>query len=405
MVDPDSSRLWKNGLFIALGLGVLALFVLMIGSSSQLLSKKTGYTTRFPNASGLKKGDTVNYLGVQVGYVDSFEIVGGKDQVEIHFKVDEKVGKKFTTTHKAKIAMLGILGDKYIEVVPGKAPGEPLAPGAEIPSNVGFSIEGAGERAQDLIAELQGVSEKLNTALQSLNEGEGTIPRLYNDPEYGKKFLGDMESAMVSLRTVMGKLNTGRGAVPRLINDQALGDRLVGNLDNTAKQLNTIASRIETGPGALHTVMADAKFNAEMKELLHDLKETASALHQQNSALGRLLNDPKYGEELTGHLSSAVRHLDSILTKIDNGEGTLGAIINDRSVYEDLRDLSAGLNKSGLAKKAIKHYEKKGHDRRQKSSSAPESEPESPLSAPAGAASAPAGAGSAASDAAPSPES
>jgi phospholipid/cholesterol/gamma-HCH transport system substrate-binding protein len=383
MVDPDSSRLWKNGLFIALGLTVLGLFVLMIGSSSQLLSKKTGFITRFPNASGLKKGDTVNYLGVQVGYVDSFDIGGGKNQVEIHFKVDAKVGKKFTTTHRAKIAMLGILGDKYIEVVPGRKPGEPLDAGAEIPSDESFDLSQAGERAQDLIGELKGVSVKLNTALESLNTGEGTIPRLYNDPEYGRKILGDLEGSMDSLRTVLAKLNAGKGAVPRLLNDPVLGDRLVGNLDATAKQLNTIASRIETGPGALHTVMADDKFNAEMKDLLHDLKETAAALHQQNSALGRLLNDPKYGEELTSHLSSSVRHLDSILTKIDNGEGTLGAIINDRAVYDDLRDLSAGLNKSGLAKKAIKHYEKKGHEKREKAASAPGPAPEAE-SAPAG---------------------
>ncbi len=386
MVDPESSRLWKNGLFIALGLTVLALFILMIGSSSQLLSKKTDFITRFPNASGLKKGDTVNYLGVQVGYVEHFHIGEGNAQVVVHFRVDESVGKIFTSSHRAKIAMLGILGDKYIEVIPGKSPGTPLAPGAEIPSFASFSIDTAGERAQDLLTELQGVSVKLNTSLASLNEGKGTIPRLYNDPEYGKKLLGDLEGSMDSLRIVLAKLNAGKGAVPRLLNDPALGDRLVGNLDATTRQLNAISSRIESGPGALHTVMADAKFNAEMKELLHDLKETAASLHQQNSAIGRLLNDPVYGREFTDHLSSAARHLDSILAKIDNGEGTLGAIINDKSVYEDLKDLSAGLNKSGIAKKAIKHYEKKGHARREKAApaaSAPAAEPE-PLSAPAG---------------------
>lgn len=387
MVDPESSRLWKNGMFIALGLAALAVFVLMIGSSSQLLSKKSGFITHFPNASGLKKGDTVTYLGVQVGYVDSFDIGGGKDpvEVEVHFKVDEVAAKNFTTNHRVKIAMLGILGDKYIEVIPGKTPGTPLAAGAEIPSFASFSMDAAGKRAQDLLAELQEVSQRLNTTLELLNEGKGAIPRLYNDSEYGKKILADLDSSMASLRLVLGKFNEGKGTIGRLLNDPVLGDRLVGNLDATTRQLNTISSRIETGPGALHTVMADARFNADLKEMLHDLKETASSLRQQNSAIGRLINDPKYGAEFTGHLSSAARHLDSILTKIDNGEGTLGAIINDKSVYEDLKDLSAGLNKSGLAKRAIKHYEKKGHARRTgKPESAPAPEP--PLSEPPAAA-------------------
>ena len=59
------------------------------------------------------------------------------------------------------------------------------------------------------------------------------------------------------------------------------------------------------------------------------------------------------------------------------------------ALERDLRDLSAGLNKSGLAKKAIRHYEKKGHDRREDkerekaAQTTPPAEP--PASAPAAA--------------------
>ena len=390
MADSESSRLLKNGFFIAIGLVLLAGFILMIGSTNRLLSRKVAYVTHFPSASGLKQGDSVNYLGVQVGYVERFDIGTGKERVAVHYKVEEKIGRQFTTGNQAKIAMLGILGDKFIEIVPAEEgsekPGTPLSPGAEIPASLNsFSIDTAGQGAQDLLSQLRDIAKKLDTTLATLNDGKGTIPRLFNDPKYGEKFLGDVQTSMNTLREVLDRVKAGKGTVGKLINDPVLGDRLVGNLDATARQLNAISSRIETGPGALHTVTADAKFNADMKELMHDLKETAASLHQQNSALGRLLNDPKYGAEITNHLSSAARHLDSIMTKIDNGEGSLGAIINDKSVYEDLKDLSAGLNKSGLAKRAIKHYEKKGHDRRQKSSSAPDAEPEPPVSAPAAA--------------------
>ena len=51
--NPEGRRLWRNGIFTAGALTVMAIFVLTIGSKNQLLSHKSAFTTRVPSASAL----------------------------------------------------------------------------------------------------------------------------------------------------------------------------------------------------------------------------------------------------------------------------------------------------------------------------------------------------------------
>ena len=62
-------------------------------------------------------------------------------------------------------------------------------------------------------------------------------------------------------------------------------------------------------------------------------------------------------------LDQSLTHLDSVLAKVDKGEGTLGALVNDASLHEDLRVLLGGAKRSNLIRflvnTAIKNKENK----------------------------------------------
>ena len=62
------------------------------------------------------------------------------------------------------------------------------------------------------------------------------------------------------------------------------------------------------------------------------------------------------------HLSSASDHLSSILRKIDSGEGSLGALINDPSVYEDLKSMMGGAKRSAILKYFMRSFIESGKD-------------------------------------------
>ncbi|MCX7977411.1 MAG: MlaD family protein [Bdellovibrionaceae bacterium] len=55
-----------------------------------------------------------------------------------------------------------------------------------------------------------------------------------------------------------------------------------------------------------------------------------------------------------GHLTSSIKRLDSIMTKLDRGEGTLGALINDKSLHEQLKTFLGGSNRTKDMKSVIR---------------------------------------------------
>lgn len=68
-------------------------------------------------------------------------------------------------------------------------------------------------------------------------------------------------------------------------------------------------------------------------------------------------------------LDKSLAHMESILSKIDNGEGTLGALVNDPSVYEDLKSMLGGAKRSSTLKYFMRSFidsgreEKKGKEK------------------------------------------
>ena len=128
-------------------------------------------------------------------------------------------------------------------------------------------------------------------------------------------------------------------------------------------------STVEALEGALAQLSDPRGKGAALIEELRagaaSFRQTAETLERGEGTIGRLLHDKQYADGLLKKIDRSVGHLDSILGKIDRGEGTLGGIVNDPAVYEGLRDVVAGIQKSRLGKGMIRHYGKKGAEQRQ----------------------------------------
>ena len=77
-----------------------------------------------------------------------------------------------------------------------------------------------------------------------------------------------------------------------------------------------------------------------------------------------VVRDDAAAKSILSNLEKTAAHLESITGKIDRGEGSVGALINDPELYEGLRNVVAGGKKSRLGKGMIRHYEKKGSEER-----------------------------------------
>ncbi len=88
------------------------------------------------------------------------------------------------------------------------------------------------ERLERTLTNFDTASQSLAQLSTTLQEGDGLIPTLLNDAEYGKQVATDLKQMTENLRLISERLESGDGTVAQLINDpdtyQALNDVLIG---------------------------------------------------------------------------------------------------------------------------------------------------------------------------------
>jgi len=72
------------------------------------------------------------------------------------------------------------------------------------------------------------------------------------------------------------------------------------------------------------------------------------------------VTDKEYADEVLENIRKISADLAAITDKLNKGSGTAGAMINDPQLYEDLKSVVRGVQKSKIMSGMIRHYRKKG---------------------------------------------
>ncbi len=111
---------WRLGLFISCG---IVLFGALIFTISNLNFFQKGYDLRvlFNFASGIESGAPVRLAGVEVGEVKNVKIIYNPEDEAPLVEVDLLIEKGVLIRQNANILIstLGLLGEKYVEILPG----------------------------------------------------------------------------------------------------------------------------------------------------------------------------------------------------------------------------------------------------------------------------------------------
>lgn len=97
------------------------------------------------------------------------------------------------------------------------------------------------------------------------------------------------------------------------------------------------------------------QINAENRvdKIMNNLAQATASLNATSSEAKKMFTD--INSKSSGQkLQNSIERMDSILTKIDRGEGTLGALINDPSLHSQLKTLLGGSNRKNNLKSIIR---------------------------------------------------
>src|SRR6185369_6499405 len=106
------------------------------------------------------------------------------------------------------------------------------------------------KKVYDLVQNLQTTSANLAAFSASMKEGQGLVPRLLNDKQYGDQALNEFQGLVGQLNEAVKKINTGEGTAGKIINDptvyESINDILIGI--NESKMLRwLIRNRQQSG--------------------------------------------------------------------------------------------------------------------------------------------------------------
>ncbi len=354
------------GAFVSIGLILFALGVMAISKEQRLFSRKAKYWTQFDNTSGLAEGSPVRLVGVQIGTVTDIEFPDDlrEPKIKVGFSVDRAYASRIRSGTQALLKSLTYLSqDKYIELTPGDPDTPALAANGFIEAGVSVWEETI-QQSQGIADDVKEITASLRDLLVAINRGGGIVQEMIHNPEFGRQGVTNLEGSLSSLRRTLEGVEKGKGLAGALLTDETLARKEIDNIDAALTHVRSVMQKLDSDQG-LVAQLSDPE--GEGARTLRDLSASAAALrraadgiNQGRGLLGRLMHDEAYADGLLKKIDSVAGHADSILRKVDGGKGTLGGIVNDPEVYQGLKDVVAGIQKSRVGKGLIRHYGKKG---------------------------------------------
>lgn len=353
------NRTLRVGVFVILGLVLATLAIFVIGDNRRQWDRKTSYRAKFTNVGGLKPGAGVRIGGIDVGQVS--EVTHADDAkdmiIYVTFSVAKNEAGRVKPDTQARIVGRGLLGDKMIELVGGDPAAKPAADGTFIASE---------EEPADLGKAMADVQDAVKSAKASL-ENVRVASEKIADPQ----FTQDLRTSAKSLADILDGVAHKNGAAHDLIfdpNEAARINHIITNLDTTTANLaqvsanaRDITDRAKTGPGLAHTLVYDEKSGDEVAGTLAELHGALTAMRTGNG-LGHMViygDDKGSSQHLMTNLATMSDDMKEIVANVKAGRGTLGALLVDPSVYEDIKSLVGNVERNQVLRALVRYSIKK----------------------------------------------
>ena len=282
-----------------------AVFILIWGinflKGSSLFESKSTFYGVYDSVEGLKVSSGVIYRGYQVGQVISIQFTGERfDRVLVKFSVDK--GLELPSNTLAMIQSADLMGSKVVALVPGD-------------SHV-FAVSGDTLRSQVERGLMEQVSQQMLPLKQK-----------------AERLLGSLDSVML---IVQGLFN--EETKKNLSNSFGSIDRTLRNLEGASGNLDTL---IQGESARISSILQDVN---SITGNLRNNNEEISTILGNVSAISDSLRQASLHQTLMS-LDYILATTDSIMNKINRGEGTIGALLNDNDLYYNLNQVSENLNR------------------------------------------------------------
>lgn len=256
---------------------------------SELFSNNYKYYAYYDQVGGIQTASHVMIYGVKVGSVTKVTLDEDPSKgVELELSIDRRY--RIPADSKAKIFSNGVMGGKAVDIVMGSSP-EYIEDGGTLASEVGVDIiDMAG-------SELEFFKEKITEVVGSLTTTLDGINSL-------------LEENSANLNSIVANVDGITASTDEILRDQKT------HLKEAIASLNLFAQSLGDNTEHIDSIMGNLDaFSAQLAEA-----------------------------DLVSEVESTVEHLNAVLAAADAETGTVGKLLNDAELYDNLSAASDNLS-------------------------------------------------------------
>jgi phospholipid/cholesterol/gamma-HCH transport system substrate-binding protein len=294
----------KVGVFVIVCLVVVTGMILKFGKYERLAAKTYEITVVFPNVGGIVKDASVLYGGITVGKVRDITL-DQEGLLKVNVKLAIFEGVRIRKDSKFVINQSGLLGDRYIDVVPQSATAEPIKPGEMVEGTTSVDLSEAIRGVVDVLHQAAGTIERVDRAVQRIDE---TI--------LSRESLEHASSSLANIDAVSSN------AIELTLSLRGVIDENRGKVDNTL-----------------------TKFSSAAENLNQTSKDVDQVVKNFDQIVASNQDDLRTA---TRNLAESAQRMNDIITRLQSGQGTVGKLLVDQTLHDEIVHLVQNWRKYGL---------------------------------------------------------
>lgn len=276
---------------LKVGLLTLAAIASLVIVSLKITANKSGfgdyveYRTILNDASGIYENSSIKVAGIVAGRIKTIDLSGS--QALIKFEVLKQI--KVTRFSVLRIKTVGFLGDKYLDIYLGNPDAPRLKEGAMVAAEAGAGFEELGKDASEILKDVKEIAKAIRESL------------------YDENKRNVVKDIMISIK----------------------------DFSKNAKDISESLKRMTEGN------------EKKIDETLDDIKRISSQLAYETDryADGSFMNDLDDIKPILKNVDRAVADLKDIVADVKSGKGTVGKLLRDEEVIDQVNQTLSGVNR------------------------------------------------------------
>jgi phospholipid/cholesterol/gamma-HCH transport system substrate-binding protein len=286
----DASKNIRLGTFVLAGTVFLIVTLYLIGNNHNLFGNTFRISAEFYNVNGLMPGNNVRFSGIDVGTVESVDIVSDSS-VMVVMIIEQDIRKFVRKNAVASIGTDGLMGNKIVNINSSNEPSDQIEEG-------------------DVLETMRPIEQdEMIRTLNATNE--------------------NMQVITSNLRTITDRINS-KNSLWSLLMDTVVAENVKASIVNIriasnqsailTGNLTSITSDIRNGKGTLGALITDTTIAGDLKQIIVKFEN---------------INDSV--AVISGNVSE-------IVNGIKDGKGSIGVLLNDTTLVHNLNQGITNIN-------------------------------------------------------------